>query len=191
MRFTRLVAAALAAVALVSVPQSQAAEYVQRAPACASTPLPAAVNTDAQRRTAAFGSEVVAVEGATEVSVLCRLQYDPTFSLDLPEFRIAYQRVCVGVNVCNGKSGWICVGVDVCNGNKPSRDICVGVNACNTYYASAVMLTDVASFTAPVGAPLFLCSVVSWKDAGGNAFYSAFDTNPQQPGAQCALSSTA
>lgn len=191
MRLTRLVAAALAAVALVSVPQSHAAGYTQRAPACSSTPLPAAVNTDAQRRTAAFGSEVVAVDGATEVSVLCRLQYDTTFALDLPEFRIAYQRICVGVNVCNGKSGWICVGVDVCNGNKPSRDICVGVDACNGYYASAVMFPEVASFSAAPGAPLFLCSVVSWKDIAGNTSYSVFDTNPQQPGAQCALSSTA
>jgi hypothetical protein len=191
MRLSRLVAAALAAVALVSVPHASAAGYAQRTPACSSTPLPAAVNGDAQHRTATLGSEVVGVQGAQEVSVLCRLQYDQTFSVDSPDFRIAYQRVCVGVNVCNGKSGWICVGVDVCNGNKPSHDICVGVDACNTYYRSATMFPETATFAAPAGAPLFLCSVVSWKDADGTTFYDAHDDNPQQPGAQCRLSSTA
>lgn len=193
MRLTRLVAVTLATLAAFTVPSSsQAAEYTQTTSACKNTALASATNTDSRYRTSLAGSDVVAVPGdAHDVSILCRLQVDPTFSLQLPETHVRWQRICVGVNVCNGKSGWICVGVNVCNGNKPSNDICVGADVCNAYYKSAVMLTDVITANAAPGEPLFLCSVVSWRDGAGNQYYSAYDANPQAPGAQCPLSSVA
>lgn len=188
MRFARLLAVTAMTV-LAFAPQASPAQAASGPgqPACSSTSYPA-LNTDSTQRTATLGSDVVEVPGATEVSILCQLQAYPIYDVNMPPSTIRLSRICVGINVCNGKGGWLCVGVNVCNGYKPSNDICVGVNVCNRY---SYMATDMYTFSAFAGEPLFLCSVVSWRDANGVEWSRAYDASEQQPGAQCALAHVA
>jgi hypothetical protein len=189
MRFVHLLAAATVAVAALAAPAAHAAPAT-KAP-CNSTSLSnASLAASPGTRTTALGSDFVSVAGATDVAVLCQYQYTPDYQKD-SSFNVAFTRICVGINVCNGKSGWICVGIDVCNGNRPSDDVCVGVDVCNQYKNGAVMATDRATFRADQGQPVFLCSVVQWRDKTGASYYTAWDTNEQQPGTQCALDSVA
>ena len=170
MRTVRVLVAVIAAMAVVA-PTSPAAQAYPTSPVCSSTTLNPDIDplNPNPLRAASLSSRYIGVDTATEVAVICRVQTSPYWDPNPYSASIYFQRVCVGINVCNGDSGWICVGYNVCNGDYPSDDICVGANVCNatnSHAGNRVWLTNDNLYTYTTDQRLWLCSAVVWR-AGG------------------------